>query len=149
MPEDDRRFALDIGLLRRSPLGGLEVANPIYREIIVRSLAGGASDSLPRIPTTWLSPAGKLDKAALLQSFLEGADGRRFALAELKLQCVRTFQRFDRQGRAERLALADEFSSADGIVHPKEAAFRAELSALLDAPLLPDEARPRRRGRSW
>ena len=71
---------------------------------------------------------------------VEGVDGRRFALAELKLQCVRTFQRFDREGRAELLTLADEFISADGVVHPNEAAFRAELSALLDAPLLPDEA---------
>jgi hypothetical protein len=69
--EDDRRFALDIGLLRRSPLGGMEVANPIYREIIVRSLAGGTSDALPQIPTTWLTPDGKLDKAALLTSFLD------------------------------------------------------------------------------
>ena len=71
---------------------------------------------------------------------VEGDDGHRFALAELKLQCVRTFQRFDREGRAELLALADEFIAADGVVHPKEAAFRAELSALLDVPLLPDEA---------
>lgn len=72
---------------------------------------------------------------------VEGADGRRFALADLKLECVRTFQRFDREGRAELLAIAQELMSADGVVHPKEAAFRAELSALLDAPLLPDEAR--------
>ena len=71
---------------------------------------------------------------------VEEADGRRFVLAELKLQCARTFQRFDREGRAELLALADELISADSVVHPREAAFRAELSALLDAPLLPDEA---------
>lgn len=69
--EDDRRFALDLGLLRRSELGGLEVANPIYREIIVRSLAGGARDALPQIPATWLTPDGRLDKEALLQAFLE------------------------------------------------------------------------------
>jgi hypothetical protein len=37
--EDDRRFAVDLGLVRLSELGGLEVANPIYREIIVRVLA--------------------------------------------------------------------------------------------------------------
>jgi hypothetical protein len=69
--EDDRRFALDLGLLRRSPLGGLEVANPIYREIIVRTLASGPSDSLPKIPTTWLTPDGQLDEDALLRSFLD------------------------------------------------------------------------------
>jgi hypothetical protein len=71
LPEDDRRFAVDLGLLRRSPLGGLEVANPIYKEIIVRTLAGGPSDSLPKIPTTWLAADGTLDEAALLSTFLE------------------------------------------------------------------------------
>jgi hypothetical protein len=70
VPEDDRRFVVDLGLLRRSESGGLEVANPIYREVIVRTLAGGARDSLPQIPATWLTPDGKLDKERLLQSFL-------------------------------------------------------------------------------
>ncbi|KYF53824.1 hypothetical protein BE04_29940, partial [Sorangium cellulosum] len=49
VPEDDRRFVVDLGLLRRSELGGLTVANPIYREIIVRALAGGTRDALPQI----------------------------------------------------------------------------------------------------
>lgn len=71
IPEDDRRFIVDLGLLRRSPLGGLEVANPIYQEIIVRTLAGGTSDALPQIPTTWLHPDGTLDEATLLHTFLE------------------------------------------------------------------------------
>jgi len=71
VPEDDRRFALDLGLLRRSELGGLTVANPIYREIIVRALAGGARDALPQIKTTWLTPDGRLDKEALLKAFLD------------------------------------------------------------------------------
>jgi hypothetical protein len=71
VPEDDRRFLLDLGLLRRSPLGGLEVANPIYREIIVRTLASGTSDALPKIPTTWLTADGKLDEDALLRAFIE------------------------------------------------------------------------------
>jgi hypothetical protein len=69
--EDDRRFAVDLGLMRLSATGGLEVANPIYREIIVRTLAGGARDALPEIPTTWLAPDGRLDKDRLLDSFLE------------------------------------------------------------------------------
>lgn len=71
IPEDDRQFVIDLGLLRRSPLGGLEVANPIYKEIIVRALAGGTSDALPKIPTTWLSADGTLDEAALLRAFLD------------------------------------------------------------------------------
>ena len=71
VPEDDRRFVIDLGLLRRSTLGGLEVANPIYQEIIVRALTSGTSDALPQIPTTWLHPDGTLDEAALLRSFLQ------------------------------------------------------------------------------
>lgn len=70
VPDDDRRFSVDLGLLRRSAQGSLEVANPIYREIIVRTLAGGPSDSLPPIATTWLTPEGQLDEAALLEAFL-------------------------------------------------------------------------------
>jgi hypothetical protein len=71
VPEDDLRFALDIGLVRRSASGGLVVANPIYREIIVRTLAGTARDSLPQIPVSWLTPEGKLDKDRLLATFLD------------------------------------------------------------------------------
>jgi hypothetical protein len=35
-PEDDRRFLLDLGLVKRSPLGGLTFANPIYHKVIPR-----------------------------------------------------------------------------------------------------------------
>jgi hypothetical protein len=38
VPDDDLRFAQDLGLVRMTDTGGLDVANPIYREIIVRSL---------------------------------------------------------------------------------------------------------------
>ncbi|MFM7580071.1 MAG: ATP-binding protein, partial [Microcystaceae cyanobacterium] len=34
-PEDDRRFLLDLGLVKRSPWGGFVIANPIYREAIL------------------------------------------------------------------------------------------------------------------
>lgn len=51
VPEDDRRFVVDLGLLRRSELGGLVVTNPIYQEIIVRTLADSAHDALPQIPS--------------------------------------------------------------------------------------------------
>ncbi len=47
VPEDDRRFVVDLGLLRRSESGGLEVANPIYRDVIVRTLAGARSERSP------------------------------------------------------------------------------------------------------
>ncbi len=71
VPEEDRRYVVDLGLLRRLPAGGLVVANPIYGEVIVRQLAGGIQDSLPQIPATWLLPDGRLDAGKLLDAFLE------------------------------------------------------------------------------
>ncbi|MEX1362828.1 MAG: ATP-binding protein, partial [Nannocystaceae bacterium] len=70
VPDDDRRFAVDLGLLRREDGGGLQVANPIYREVIVRALASGPRDSLPRIEPTWLDASGRLDPDALCDAFL-------------------------------------------------------------------------------
>ncbi|MBK6433418.1 MAG: hypothetical protein IPF85_22345 [Anaerolineae bacterium] len=52
---DDRRFVIDLGLVRRDPERGLVIANPIYQEIIPRVLAGGAADSLPFLRPTWLT----------------------------------------------------------------------------------------------
>ena len=69
--EDDVRFALDLGLVRMDPAGGLMVANPIYREIIVRELTFTRRASLPHIPATWLTADGRLDKEALLRAFLD------------------------------------------------------------------------------
>lgn len=54
VPRDDREFAIDLGLLRRHPAGGLVIANPIYREVLPRMLASGPQDSLPLIAPTWL-----------------------------------------------------------------------------------------------
>jgi hypothetical protein len=70
IPEDDRQFAVDLGLLRRSPGGGLVIANPIYREVILRVLSSGPSDSLPQIQPIWLKPDGRLDPDRLLDAFL-------------------------------------------------------------------------------
>ncbi|MEG4804284.1 AAA-like domain-containing protein [Microcoleus sp. ARI1-B5] len=46
---DDRQYLVDLGLLKRSPAGGLVIANPIYREVLPRVLAQGPQDSLPII----------------------------------------------------------------------------------------------------
>lgn len=70
VPEDDRRFAMDLGLVRASDEGGLEIANPIYREVIARRLAGGVRATLPRIEPSWLKPDGRLDPDRLLTAFL-------------------------------------------------------------------------------
>jgi hypothetical protein len=37
VPEDDRQYLVDLGLLRRANGGGLVVANPIYREVLPRA----------------------------------------------------------------------------------------------------------------
>jgi hypothetical protein len=70
VPEDDRQYLVDLGLARRDPAGGLVIANPIYQEIIPRTLAGGPQDSLPHIAATWLTPTGELDPPKLLEAFL-------------------------------------------------------------------------------
>ncbi|OHY32854.1 polyketide biosynthesis operon protein CyrO [Cylindrospermopsis raciborskii CS-508] len=70
-PEDDRRFLLDLGLVKRSPLGGLTIANPIYQEVIPRVLSQGSQDSLPQIQPTWLNTDNTLNSDKLLNAFLE------------------------------------------------------------------------------
>ena len=60
-PEDDRRFLLDLGLVKRSPLGGLVIANPIYQEVIPRALSQGSQDSLPQIQPSWLNADNSLN----------------------------------------------------------------------------------------
>ncbi len=69
--DDDRQYVIDLGLIRREGAGGLVIANPIYREVIPRALAGAPQDSLPHISPAWLNPDGSLVPAALLESFLE------------------------------------------------------------------------------
>ncbi len=69
LPEDDIRFAVDLGLVRWN--GGLQIANPIYGEIIPRVLAVTARAYLPRLDPIWLRPDGRLDAARLLEAFLK------------------------------------------------------------------------------
>ncbi|MDQ5910198.1 MAG: hypothetical protein QG599_2294 [Pseudomonadota bacterium] len=71
VPEDDRQYLVDLGLLRRDGAGGLVVANPIYREVLPRALASGPQDTLPRIAPTWLHPDGALNPERLLAAFLD------------------------------------------------------------------------------
>lgn len=70
VPEDDRQYLVDLGLLRRANGGGLVVANPIYREVLPRALASGPQDSLPQIAPTWLNADGSLNPKQLLTAFL-------------------------------------------------------------------------------
>ena len=70
VPQDDIDYVLDLGLCRFAPGGGLVIANPIYREVLPRTLAYTARASLPMIPATWLTPEGRLDADKLLDAFL-------------------------------------------------------------------------------
>lgn len=70
IPHDDQRFAVDLGLVRISEEGGFEVANPIYREVIVRELASGPRVALPAIRASWLDAEGRLVPDALCDAFV-------------------------------------------------------------------------------
>ena len=70
IPMDDREYVVDLGLVVREQGGGLAIANPIYKEIIPRVLAGAAQDSLPQISPTWLNPDGSLNPDKLVDAFL-------------------------------------------------------------------------------
>ena len=69
-PQDDRRYLLDLGLLKRSPSHGLVIANPIYQEVIPRILAEGTQDTLPYLQPSWLTADGEMDADTLLDAFL-------------------------------------------------------------------------------
>ncbi|MGH9938328.1 MAG: ATP-binding protein [Blastocatellia bacterium] len=69
LPADDLRFALDLGLVRRSNGGGVVIANPIYREVIPTMLSFVTRASLPQIAPTWLNPDGSLNPDKLLDAF--------------------------------------------------------------------------------
>jgi len=70
LAEEDRDYVVDMGLLRRDPKLGLVPANPVYRETIVRALAGAASDSMYLPDVFWLHPDGTLDPQGMLEGFL-------------------------------------------------------------------------------
>ncbi len=71
VPEDDIRLATDLGLLRVIRGGRLEVANPMYREIIIRNLSASIQRETPMISPSWLGQDGKLKREALLASFMQ------------------------------------------------------------------------------
>ena len=69
-PEDDLRYVLDLGLCNRDSRGGIQIANPIYREVIPKVLASITIASLTSIAPTWLDNDGNLNAQALLDSFI-------------------------------------------------------------------------------
>jgi hypothetical protein len=70
VPNDDVEFLLDLGLCCIDETGNLAIANPIYREVLPRTLAFTTTITLGQITPTWLKADGELDATELLNAFL-------------------------------------------------------------------------------
>ncbi len=70
IPLDDLDYVTDLGLVARGP-GGVRIANPIYQEVIPRTLTIIPEASLPAIRPTWLTDDNQLDPNRLLIAFLD------------------------------------------------------------------------------
>ncbi len=71
VPDDDKQYVIDLGLIRKFRNGGIAIANPIYQEVIPRILSSNAQDSIAlEYSPTWRTPDGKLDADKLLETFL-------------------------------------------------------------------------------
>ncbi len=67
---DDVEFVKDMGLARSGPQG-LEIANPIYREIIPRALTSLMEESMSLPRPSYVDGEGRLDFEQLLRDFRE------------------------------------------------------------------------------
>ncbi len=67
---DDAAYVEDLGLVSRRRGGHLEIANPIYREVIPRSLAYGAQLTIPYETAWYVCEDGRLDVESLLEAFV-------------------------------------------------------------------------------
>ncbi|MCH4903125.1 hypothetical protein GSN00_01650, partial [Cylindrospermopsis raciborskii CHAB3438] len=68
--QDDIRYVLDLGLCRDRGQG-LEIANPIYREVLPLVLSYTTRASIGVIEPRWLNEQGELLPDELLEAFLE------------------------------------------------------------------------------
>jgi hypothetical protein len=66
---DDFQVVQDLGLVRRGP-SGVEPANPIYREVLVRQLSLNHEYNLPEPSWPWRTPEGRLNVPGLVDAFL-------------------------------------------------------------------------------
>ena len=71
IPPDDIRYLVDLGLCKDSNGRGIEIANPIYREVVPRVLTYTTRASIGIIEPRWLNAKGELLPAELLQAFLD------------------------------------------------------------------------------
>ena len=65
--EEDLDYVSDLGLIRRD--GPVEIANPIYREVIPRQLTYARERYIPHRTEWYVDAAGRLDIAKLLAAF--------------------------------------------------------------------------------
>ncbi len=63
---DDVSYVCDLGLVQKRPL---RIANPIYKEVIVRVLASGAEDRVEVEPKAFILPDGRLAFRRMMQAF--------------------------------------------------------------------------------
>jgi len=68
LPDDDVQFVKDLGLITSGP-NGLEISNPIYREVIPRALTWTLQESLPVARSPLTAADGRLRTDLLLADF--------------------------------------------------------------------------------
>ncbi len=69
IPEDDLAFVEDLGLVAVGP-AGYGMANPIYREVVPRTLTAATERFLPVDERAYVLPDGSLDFGRLLDDFV-------------------------------------------------------------------------------
>ncbi len=74
------------------------------------------------------------------ESIFDEESSQDFVIAKLKLGCFTLLRGFDEGGRAQILKTIDVMMHADGVIHPNEEAFRADVLKLLDAEVTLDDA---------
>ena len=67
LPVDDVQYVRDLGLIATE--GQMEIANPIYREVIPRELTYTTSLTITEQPAWYIAPDGRLDLARLISAF--------------------------------------------------------------------------------
>ncbi|WP_405084418.1 ATP-binding protein [Microbispora sp. NBC_01389] len=65
---DDLSYVRDLGLIKQKP--PLEVANPIYREVVLRALGDPSEQYVMADPHSFVLPDGRFDLSRLLEEFV-------------------------------------------------------------------------------
>jgi len=68
--KDDKQYLIDLGLIRLGSRG-LEIANPIYREVVPRELTDYRQGMLGQDPAWYVKEDGKLDINKVLKHYIE------------------------------------------------------------------------------